>query len=96
MFKAVFIANLADRYSGHVIAVDRAIELKNAPSGEIYLHGDLIIELANKERVDAIFPGYGFLSENADFARSCESAGLCFIDLTPEKIHQLGLKRHCL
>ncbi|CAF0892784.1 unnamed protein product [Adineta steineri] len=90
--ESIGIYSEADRYSGHVIAVDRAIELSGAPSGEIYLHGDLIIEIAKKEKAEAIFPGYGFLSENADFARDCESAGLCFIGPTSEQIYQLGLK----
>ncbi|CAF0903610.1 unnamed protein product [Adineta steineri] len=84
--ESIGIYSEADRYSDHVIAVDRAIELKGAPSGEIYLHGDLIIEIAKKEKAEAVFPGYGFLSENADFAQDCESAGLCFIGITSEQI----------
>ncbi|UJR35720.1 hypothetical protein I4U23_028470 [Adineta vaga] len=90
--ESIAIYSEVDRNSGHVIAADRGIELKGASSSEIYLRNDLIIEAAKVQKAQAIFPGYGFLLENEDFARECESAGLCFIGPTPEQIHRLGLK----
>jgi urea carboxylase len=90
--QSIGIYSEADRHSGHVTAVDHAVELKGSTPGETYLRGDLIIETAQSQNVQAIIPGYGFLSENADFATECEAAGICFIGPTPEQIRQFGLK----
>lgn len=90
--RSVAIYSEADRNSNHVTSADHAVELKGSTPGETYLRSDLIIATALSEKVDAIFPGYGFLSENADFAIQCESAGICFIGPTSEHIHQFGLK----
>jgi propionyl-CoA carboxylase alpha chain len=71
---------------------DVAVHLPgNAPS-DTYLRGDLIIAAAQKAGAEAIHPGYGFLSENADFARDVEAAGLTWIGPSPESIAQMGSK----
>ncbi|CAF3873129.1 unnamed protein product, partial [Adineta steineri] len=90
--RSVAIYSGADRNSQHVIAADHAVELKGNTSEETYLCGDLIIATAKSQNVQAIIPGYGFLSENADFAIQCEAAGLIYIGPTPEQIRQFGLK----
>ncbi|CAF1435714.1 unnamed protein product [Adineta ricciae] len=90
--ESVAIYSEADRNSVHVRVADRSIELKGFPSSEIYLQSQLIIDIAKEEKVDGIFPGYGFLSENAEFARQCEKEGICFIGPTSEQIYQFGLK----
>src|SRR3982751_6244658 len=68
-----------DRTSLHVRMADEAARLGPGPSAESYLLIDRIIETAQRHGADAIHPGYGFLSENADFATACESAGMTFI-----------------
>jgi urea carboxylase len=90
--RSVTVYSEADRNSAHVTEADYAVELKGSTSTETYLRGDLIIEAAQSQNVEAIIPGYGFLSENADFATECESNGICFIGPTPEQIRQFGLK----
>ncbi|MGZ5280070.1 MAG: biotin carboxylase N-terminal domain-containing protein, partial [Pseudobdellovibrionaceae bacterium] len=82
----------ADRESLHVFLADEAYNIGPAPSIESYLRGDKILEVAKKTGVDAIHPGYGFLSENADFARSCKEAGITFIGPTPENMDAMGDK----
>src|SRR6202012_1856825 len=69
----------ADRAALHVLQADEAYRLGPAPATESYLRGDLILEIAQRTGTDAIHPGYGFLSENADFAAACETAGVLFI-----------------
>lgn len=82
----------ADADAPFVDEADRAVRLPgNAPS-ETYLRGDLIIEAAKKAGADAIHPGYGFLSENADFARQVLAAGLIWIGPNPDTIDQMGSK----
>ncbi len=90
--RSVAVYSECDRHSAHVTAADHAIELQGSTPSETYLRTDLIIEKAQSENVQAIFPGYGFLSENADFAIDCEKAGICFIGPTFEQIRQFGLK----
>jgi acetyl-CoA carboxylase biotin carboxylase subunit len=81
-----------DRTALHVRMADEAELIGPAPSSESYLCIDRIIEAAKKHGADAIHPGYGFLSENADFAAACESAGIVFIGPTPDSIRRLGSK----
>lgn len=82
----------ADRGALHVRMADRAEHIGPAPSTESYLRIDRILDAAKKNGADAIHPGYGFLSENAEFAAACAAAGLVFIGPSPESIRRLGSK----
>ncbi|MFM8370988.1 MAG: acetyl/propionyl/methylcrotonyl-CoA carboxylase subunit alpha [Bacteroidota bacterium] len=88
----VAVYSEADRNSPHTRYADEAICLGPAPSSQSYLRGDLIIEEALRLGVDGIHPGYGFLSENAGFARAVEAAGITFIGPSPESIEVMGSK----
>ena len=90
--RSIAVYSDADRDSPHVAAADHAVALEGNTPGETYLRGDLIIAIALEQKAQAIIPGYGFLSENAEFARHCEAAGLHFVGPTPEHMHALGLK----
>lgn len=90
--KTVAVFSEADRLAPHVKYADEAIFIGAAPSKESYLVGEKIIEAAQKTGADGIHPGYGFLSENADFARAVEDAGLTFIGPTPHAIEIMGSK----
>jgi acetyl-CoA carboxylase biotin carboxylase subunit len=81
-----------DRTALHVRMADEAEHIGPAPSSESYLRIDRILEAAKKHGANAIHPGYGFLSENAEFAEACEAAGIVFIGPTPESIRRLGSK----
>lgn len=82
----------ADRTSMHVRYADEAYHIGPAASSESYLNADKIIEVAKKSNSDAIHPGYGFLSENAAFAKKCAENGIKFIGPSPEVINQMGNK----
>ena len=69
-----------------------AYRLGPAPSVDSYLRGDLVLEIARRSGADALHPGYGFLSENADFAQACESAGIKFIGPPASAMRALGSK----
>ncbi|MHC1705814.1 MAG: acetyl-CoA carboxylase biotin carboxylase subunit [Tenuifilaceae bacterium] len=90
--KSVAIFSDADRTAMHVRYADEAYHVGPSPSKESYLNGDKIIELAKKCEADAIHPGYGFLSENAEFAKKCQAAGIIFIGPTWESIVTMGDK----
>jgi acetyl-CoA carboxylase biotin carboxylase subunit len=89
---SVAVFSDADRESLHVFLADEAYNIGPAPSIESYLKGDKILEVAKKAGVDAIHPGYGFLSENSSFARKCAEAGITFIGPTPENMESMGDK----
>ncbi len=89
---SVAVFSDADRDSLHVFLADQAYNIGPAPSKESYLNYKKIIEVAKEAQVDAIHPGYGFLSENTVFARACEAAGITFIGPTPENIEAMGDK----
>lgn len=82
----------ADRFAPHVRFADEAYRLGPAPSSESYLKGDLIIKIAKENEVDGIHPGYGFLSENANFAEATTQAGIKFIGPNPHAIILMGSK----
>jgi acetyl-CoA carboxylase biotin carboxylase subunit len=90
--KTVAIFSDADRSSLHVFLADEAYNVGPAPSKESYLNIPKILEVAKAAGVDAIHPGYGFLSENTHFARACKAAGIVFIGPTPENIEAMGDK----
>ncbi|KAF7593818.1 hypothetical protein BBP40_010752 [Aspergillus hancockii] len=80
-----------DAASTHVHLADEAFLLEGPPS-KAYIDGDQIIEIAKRGHVNVIIPGYGFLSENADFARTVAGAGMVFAGPSPESIEAFGLK----
>src|SRR5271167_181219 len=82
----------ADRGALHVLHADEAYRLGPAPATESYLRGDLILEIARRAGADAVHPGYGFLSENADFAEACVTAGVTFIGPPAGAMRVLGSK----
>jgi 3-methylcrotonyl-CoA carboxylase alpha subunit len=82
----------ADAKALHVRSADEAVHIGPSPAAESYLVGAKIIAAAKETGADAIHPGYGFLSENADFARSVIGAGLIWVGPKPESIEAMGLK----
>ena len=90
--QTVAVYSEADRLSPHVRFADEAFLLGPPPSNQSYLLGDKIIQLCLDHGVDAIHPGYGFLSENSEFARKVSEAGLIFIGPSPEAMDLMGSK----
>jgi len=82
----------ADRNARHVRMADEAIAIGPAPARESYLRGDAILDAARRTGAQAIHPGYGFLSENADFAQACAEAGIVFIGPSAAAIRAMGDK----
>lgn len=89
--KTISVYSKADAGSTHVSAADEAVPLPGSNS-TAYTDGDTIIEIAKQKGADAIIPGYGFLSENADFARSAKDAGIAWCGPVPEAIEAFGIK----
>lgn len=90
--QTVAIFSEADRNALHVKFADQAVYVGEAASSESYLQADKIVEIAKSLDVDGIHPGYGFLSENADFAEKVEANGMKFIGPSPEAIRMMGSK----
>jgi len=90
--RSVAVYSDADRNSLHVKVADVAVALGGNVAAESYLRGDLIIAAAKRTGAQAIIPGYGFLSENAEFAGQCEAEGIVFVGPTPRQMEQFGLK----
>lgn len=88
----VAIYSEADKDAPFVKFADEAICVGPPPSAESYLLGDKIIDICKKLNVDGIHPGYGFLSENADFTRKVKNAGITFIGPSPEAMELMGSK----
>lgn len=90
--KTVAVYSTADKDSLHVRFADEAVCIGPPPSRESYLNIPRIIAAAEITNADAIHPGYGFLSENAEFSRICEEYGIKFIGASPEMINRMGDK----
>ncbi|MER3558218.1 MAG: pyruvate carboxylase subunit A, partial [Armatimonadota bacterium] len=90
--RTVAVYSEADREAPFVYEADEAYLLGPAPATESYLALDKILEIAHRSGAEAIHPGYGFLSENPDFAQACEAAGIRFIGPRAEVIRLLGDK----
>lgn len=89
---SVTIHSIEDANAPHVRDADKSLRLDGDSVAETYLNGEQILRLAKAASVDAIIPGYGFLSENADFAAAVERAGIIWVGPTPSQISDLGLK----
>jgi 3-methylcrotonyl-CoA carboxylase alpha subunit len=90
--RTVAVYSDADRNALHVRQADQAVHIGASPVRESYLVGDRIIAAALETGAEAIHPGYGFLSENADFAQSVIDAGLIWVGPSPDSIRAMGLK----
>src|SRR5689334_13046435 len=88
----VSVYSEADAHSPHVSGADEAVLLGPPPAAQSYLDVEKILDAARRTGAEAIHPGYGFLSENADFAERCEAAGIAFIGPTPAQMRDFGLK----
>jgi len=89
---SVAVYSDADRGSLAVQLADEAAHLGPSPSSESYLRMDRILDAAKRHGAEAVHPGYGFLSENAEFAEACTAAGIVFIGPPAEAIRKLGSK----
>lgn len=89
---SVAVCSEADRDSLHARLADEAVVVGPAPAAESYLRADAILDAARRTGADGIHPGYGFLSENSEFAAACNEAGLRFIGPRPEHLADFGLK----
>ena len=90
--QTVAVYSDADRHALHVQMADEAVHIGPARAAESYLDAERILAVAKATGAEAVHPGYGFLSENEDFARACAKAGIVFIGPTPEAIDLMGSK----
>ena len=90
--RTIAVYSDADRDALHVQMADEAVRLGPAPARDSYLRGDLILAAAARFGAQAIHPGYGFLSENAEFAQACADAGICFVGPPAAAIRAMGSK----
>ncbi|KAK9465764.1 hypothetical protein V1512DRAFT_265321 [Lipomyces arxii] len=90
--KSIAVFAEPDRFSPHVLNADDAVSLEGETAADTYLRVDKIIAAAKQTGAQAIIPGYGFLSENADFSETCEKEGIVFVGPSAESIRSLGLK----
>lgn len=89
---SVAVYSEADRHARHVTLAGEAVAIGPAPAAQSYLKGEAIIAAAKASGAEAIHPGYGFLSENPDFADACKSAGIVFIGPSADQMRAFGLK----
>ncbi|MCW8843653.1 MAG: acetyl/propionyl/methylcrotonyl-CoA carboxylase subunit alpha [Rhodobacteraceae bacterium] len=92
-FRTVAVYSDPDSTAPHVSAADEAVRIGPGPVAQSYLCVEAILEAARRTGAEAVHPGYGFLSENADFARACADAGLTFIGPSPDAIALMASKR---
>lgn len=92
-YRTVAVFSDADADALHVQIADEAVNIGPAPVQQSYLNIPAILDAARRTGADAIHPGYGFLSENAEFARACQHAGITFIGPSPDAIELMGSKR---
>jgi len=92
-YRTVAVYSDADADALHVKMADQAVHIGPAPVQQSYLNIPAILDAARRSGADAVHPGYGFLSENAEFARACEQAGLSFIGPSVAAIELMGSKR---
>ena len=90
--KTVAVYSDADRYAEHVRMADETVYLGKSPASESYLKPELIIKACKDKKCDALHPGYGFLSENANFAEALDNAGIVFIGPSKKAIASMGDK----
>lgn len=90
--RTVAVFSDPDRSAPHVRLADEAVRLGPAPAKESYLDADLVLRAAKDTGAGAIHPGYGFLSEDAEFARRCEDAGIVFVGPTAAQLELFGAK----
>lgn len=89
---SVAVYSEADRHAAHVAAASEAVAIGPPPAAQSYLNVDAILAAARETGAQAVHPGYGFLSENPDFAEACEAQGIRFIGPKPEHMRAFGLK----
>ncbi|MEP7155241.1 MAG: acetyl/propionyl/methylcrotonyl-CoA carboxylase subunit alpha [Betaproteobacteria bacterium] len=90
--RTVAVYSDADQFAQHVIQADEAFQIGGPRPADSYLKADVIVAIAKQCGAEAIHPGYGFLSENEQFAANCEKNGIAFIGPTPEAIEKMGSK----
>jgi 3-methylcrotonyl-CoA carboxylase alpha subunit len=90
--RTIAVYSEADAEAPHVMLADEAYLIGPAPARESYLRSDIILETAKKAGADCVHPGYGFLSENTDFAAACAKAGITFVGPPSSAIEAMGLK----
>ena len=91
-YETVAVYSTADAKARHVGEADQAVWIGESQPSQSYLRIDAIVAAAKASGADAVHPGYGFLAENAEFAKACRDAGLVFIGPSPEAIHAMGHK----
>ncbi|MFM9974916.1 MAG: acetyl/propionyl/methylcrotonyl-CoA carboxylase subunit alpha, partial [Beijerinckiaceae bacterium] len=90
--RTIAVYSEADKDAPHVQLADEAYLIGPAPARDSYLRADTILDVARKAKADCVHPGYGFLSENTDFAAACAQAGIVFVGPPSSAIEAMGLK----